>query len=196
MASTTLVITHGSEETQTIKDLLKQGSSEDREGLVRLASYFRAVASGNRNASVQIGTGDSAAAAAAGTVACVQASITAGDILYVGRVGFVATNGAVTPGDATFDMRTSDTAVGASVAAQVNAHASLTGVLTATAASGTVTITATVPGLTGNNITLAKVDANNAALILNGLADTVHQSTLLGGTGGTDSAVQTYAVGK
>jgi phage tail sheath gpL-like len=155
---------------------------------------LQGIRSGGRLGRLTVGVAAGASfTVSAGTVTLVQASLTAGDIVYVGSVGFVATNGAVTLGQATFDMRTSDTACATSLAAQVNAHASLTGVLSATSATGVVTITAKQPGAIGNHITLAKVDTNNAAIVLNGLADTVHQSTLLNGVGGLDASPVTYA---
>lgn len=173
---------------------LKLASDRSRSELVALRNLMRGLSAGARLGTVTVGTASGDWTAAAGTVALVQASLTAGDIVYVGSVGFVATNGAVTLGAATFDMRTSNDACGISLAAQINAHASLTGVVTAANVSGTVTVTAVAKGAIGNHVTLAKANTNNAAIILNGLANTVLQSTLLAGAGGLDSAPVTYAV--
>lgn len=195
MATTAVYITHGNEQTQTIKDKVKFDSGADRKGARALSDLLASIAGGARNGKITLGVGGSVFAQATGTVLLAQASITAADIVYVGSVGFVATNGAVTPGQATFDMRTSDTAAAASLAAQINAHASLSGIVTATSSTGTVTITSVQVGELNNHITLAKVDANNAAFILNGSANTVHQTTLTGGTGGIDTAPVTYSLG-
>lgn len=194
MATTTLVITHGTEQLGTIQNRLKRQSGTLNACNV-LAKFFRGLAGGVYSGKFVIGVGSGSAVSAVGTVAPAQASITAGDILYVGSIGFVATNGAVTPGDATFDMRTDTASVCTSIAAQVNAHATLTGVVSASATATTVTITAKLPGTVGNHITLAKVNVANAAFVLNGLANTVLQSTLLAGTGAFDASPFTVRAG-
>lgn len=196
MATSYVLIQHNPNDvTAGIQERIRPVTSKPREACRALADEFMAILSGARSANLTVGVADSATwTAASGTVAPAQASITANDILYVGSVGFVATNGAVTVGQATFDLRTSTAAVCTSIAAQINGHASLTGVVSAEASATTVTITAKQKGAVGNHITLAKVDANNAALVLNGLADTVHQSTLLNGVGGLDTAPVSYTV--
>ena len=196
--SITIRISDAGNTTQTsyqniLRRITGSGTSDDAQwNLNGIARQCEGMAAAAKPVTLQVAVGSGAFAAASGTVAPAQASITAGDILYVGSVGFVATDGAVTPGAATFDMRTSTAAVCTSIAAQINAHASLTGVVTATANATTVTIAAAQWGAIGNHITLAKVNTNNAALVLNGLANTVLQSTLLNGTGGTEASTGTY----
>jgi hypothetical protein len=92
---------------------------------------------------------------ARGTLTCVTAI--AGNTIVVNGVTFTAVNGAVVLGEATFDIRTSDTATATSIAAQVNAYSSplLTGLTCPFTAAGVVTIAANIEGTQGNAITLA-----------------------------------------
>jgi len=85
---------------------------------------------------------------------------TSGDTLKVGSVTFTAQSGAVTPGDATFRAATSNDATATSLAAQINAHADLDGVVTATALASVVTITAVDPGAAGNDLDLVYTDSS------------------------------------
>lgn len=103
----------------------------------------------------------------------------AGDNVTVGGVEFVGTTGAVTPGDATFSVDTGPTEAGASLAAQIRAHATTTKLVTATASGGVVTLYARAKGTDGNSIALATTDAVEA---------TVSGATLTGGAAGTGGA--------
>ena len=202
MAASVILAVDCTDDTSTaLSDILKLGSTQPYPGFQAVRNLLRGIHGGTRTGKMTVSVGASALVAAIGKVTCVQASITAGDIVYVGSVGFVATNGAVTLGQATYDMRTSNTAVGASLAAQINAHASLTGIVTATAATGTVTITSVQKGALSTQIRLAKAVTTNAAHVLNGNAATV-LTTVLGdgttgstaGTGGLDSAPVVYNI--
>ncbi len=88
------------------------------------------------------------------TLTCVSAI--AGDTVIVNGVTFTGTAGAVTLGDATFSIDTSDTATATSIAAQVNAYVSplLTGLTCPFTAAGVVTVCANIEGTQGNVITL------------------------------------------
>lgn len=99
------------------------------------------------------------------------------DGIEVGGVMFVAQAGAATPGEATFQAASSNDDTATSLAAQINAHEDLDGVVTAVANAGVVTITAVEPGYSGNDIELA-YDENdsNAGATLSG-------SNLEGGDG-------------
>ena len=116
--SVTIRVGWPGDKTQAIlKSQLQPSSDRSAAAWVALRQLFNSIAAGCERVSLDVAVGASDFAAAVGTVAPAQASITAGDILYVGSVGFVATNGAVTLGAATFDMRTSTAAVCTSIAA-------------------------------------------------------------------------------
>jgi phage tail sheath gpL-like len=148
---TVITITHGSEALQTVKDLLLKPSSKPRMAMVFLSRFFDALSLGNRSAKVvtQVNSGD--AVAATGTVTL--SSFVADDTVTIGTQVFTAK---VSPSGANqFALGASDTTAAAALAAKINAHTSLTSVVTATSALGVVTLTAAVAGLIGNQIGIA-----------------------------------------
>jgi hypothetical protein len=109
---------------------------------------------------------------ATGTLTC--SGVNAGDTCSINGVTFTARNGASGVGFPNgFDMSGSDTADAADLVTQINAHPSLSGVVTATNAAGVVTVRAVTSGTAGNAITLAGTAvrlAASAATLENGLA--------------------------
>lgn len=99
------------------------------------------------------------------------------DTIEVGGVVFTAQAGAATLGDETFQAATSNSATATSLAAQINAHEDLDGVVTAVAVGAVVTVTAVQTGSQGNAIDLV-YDDNDANIGL-----TVSGATLTGGDG-------------
>lgn len=84
------------------------------------------------------------------------ASSIAGDTVVINGQTFTAVNGAVTPGQATFDIRTSNTLAAASLVAQVNAYggSGVAGLVTLKSAAAVATVIANAEGTSGNAITL------------------------------------------
>ncbi len=108
------------------------------------------------------------------------ATAIAGDTVVINGVTFTAVNGAVVLGEATFDIRTSDTLAAASLAAQVAAYADsrLTGVIGIRSAAAVATVYAKALGTAGNAITLATTGGTitrSAATLANGAAPTNNQ---------------------
>ena len=68
------------------------------------------------------------------------------DVVRVAGVTFTAQTAAVTLGDATFQAATSNTATASSLVAQINAHTTASGLVTATSLCGVVTATADAVG--------------------------------------------------
>ena len=108
------------------------------------------------------------------TLTCVSAI--AGNTVVLNGVTFTAAAGAVTLGEATFSIDTSDTATATSLAAQINAYGSpkISGLVTCPfTAAGVVTVCAVAEGTSGNAITLTTtggtITAANATLV-NGAA--------------------------
>ncbi len=87
---------------------------------------------------------------------------TAAQTFTLGGVAFVATAGAVTPGAATFSIDTGDTARAASLAAQINAHATTAALVTASSALGVMKIRALSAGLAGNAVDISETCTNVA----------------------------------
>lgn len=80
------------------------------------------------------------------------------DAITVGATAFTAQAGAATPGDATFQAATSNDATAASLAAQINAHATAGALVKAVAVAAVVTITALSNSISGDTIALAYTD--------------------------------------
>ncbi len=99
---------------------------------------------------------------AKGTITCSAAD--AGDNVVVGATTFVGTTGAVTLGAATYSVDTGNTEAAASLAAQINAHAVASTVVTASAAAGVVTLRAIASGTAGNSIVLTSTDGTDLAV--------------------------------
>jgi hypothetical protein len=92
------------------------------------------------------------------------------DSITVGATVFTAQAGAVTPGGATFQAATSNDATATSLAAQINAHATASTLVKASASSAVVTIAALSGGTAGNAIAIVYTnnDANVGATLANG----------------------------
>ena len=111
------------------------------------------------------------------------------DTITIGATAFTATDGAVTPGQATFDARTGTTEAAASLAAQINAHATAGALVYAVANSAVVTLYAKVEGAgTGHDV------ATSYEQLGTGTGATVEQAALAGGSN-TLSAIDYIAVG-
>lgn len=129
---------------------------DERGGKVALANLLAAVASG-----VEIGKVCAFADAADGTpatdtIACTQANCEIGNTVTISGVVFtVASSPSTNPADGQFAALTSDTVTGAALAAAINAHPALKGLVTAVAATGTVTLTVGFKGAAGNNLAVS-----------------------------------------
>jgi hypothetical protein len=77
------------------------------------------------------------------------------DTVTVGATAFTATDGAVTPTQATFDARTSNVLAAASLAAQINAHATAGALVEAVAVGAVVQIRARANTVAGDDIALS-----------------------------------------
>jgi hypothetical protein len=80
------------------------------------------------------------------------------DVITVGATGFTAQAGAATPGDATFQAATSNNATAASLAAQINAHATAGALVVASVVGAVVTITSKLNTTAGDTIALSYTD--------------------------------------
>jgi hypothetical protein len=115
------------------------------------------------------------------------------DAITVGGVVFTAQTGAATLGAGTFQAATSNAATAASLAAQINGHATAGALVTATVDDDEVLLTANDSGFGGNDITLTYTDNDtNVGATLSGLS----AGKLTGGTGlskGTFDGVTGYS---
>jgi len=144
-------------------------------GIAQLSAMFAEIDAGLMPAVVRFSIDDSVGVAASQTVAFSFSNLIAGDaFIIVGPTGqsytYTGQTGAVTLGDPTFQIVTSDTATGASVAAQVNADPRLSGIMTANNSTGTVTFTMLAKGSVGNTWKVFKRVTTAGAMTVGGLA--------------------------
>ena len=101
---------------------------------------------------------------ATGTVTC--ATAVAGDTVTINGVTLTGTAGAVTLGERTFSVDTGDNETATSLAAQINAltDPAVSGKITATSSTDTVTLRAVDAGTGGNAYTLASSDGDTLAV--------------------------------
>ncbi len=104
------------------------------------------------------------------------------DIIAVNGVNFTAQTGAATLGTGTFQAATSNAATAASLATQINAHATVGLVVKATAVGAVVNLRTIHGGTAGNSVALAYTNTAN------GVGATVSGATLTGGTDNADYA--------
>lgn len=160
---------------------LKQDSSCGHIAIHDIVNHLQALASGNEKGSVYAQSGSANPVAASGTItlaSCATDTVTIGGITFTGS--------STPSGDVQFETDGDDTADAAALAAKINAHPTLSQIVSATSALGVVTVTARQRGVIGNFITLAET----------GTTITISGSALAGGTGGATNAASTYAFGE
>lgn len=150
---------------------------------------------GGEHVEVAVASGDSAATIAGNVATAIHkhatgtvtlASALAADTVTVGGVVFTAQSGTVTPGTGTFSIDTGNTQAAASLAAQINAHATAGALVRAVANAAVVTLYAHAGGTGGNAITLASSTGVRLA---------VSAATLAGATADKDVAVHATVSG-
>ncbi len=171
---TRITLTHGSEAQQTVQDLLLAPSSKPRTSAQKVARYFEGSALGNRSCKydVEVNSGDEVQAT--GTITL--SSFAAEDTVTIGTQTF--TSKASPSGANEFLSTGGDTVVAAALVVKINAHTSLTRVVSATSSLGVVTLTCATPGLVGNQI---------------GIAISAHGSVSGGGKLGSGANATTYS---
>ena len=169
-----ITITHAKETIGTVQNRVLGPASKPREEASKLRNYMNALAGGDRDAKlvVQVNSGD--AVAASGTITF--SSFVATNTITVGTQTFTAS--ASPSGNNQFLVTGGDTLAAAAAAAKINAHPALSPYLSATAASGVITVTCTIPGDVGNNIPLA-ISAHgsvSAATLASGASATTYST--------------------
>ena len=175
MASS-ITITVKSDKTQSFnQQKLQLSATKDRDMANALARLFRDAASHRHRLTADIQTGSAAPVAASATLTFV--SVIATDAFVIGPTTFTATSGG--SGAANFDIDgASDTLDAAAAVATINAHPTVSQVVTATNVAGVITITAKQKGVVGNFINLSSGDSTISASAAN----------LGSGTGGSQGA--------
>lgn len=178
-----LILTVKSEKTQAqIQDLLQINATKDREAALNISGFFKDLASKAHRGTVDVQTGSAAPVAASGTLTLVSAIAT--DEITIGTTTFTATSTPTLSTDWEIDGA-SDALDAAALAAAINAHATVSQIVTASSASNVVTITAKQKGVVGNFIPISSADATITA----------SGAFLTGGTGGVTEAAYSYSLG-
>lgn len=144
---------------QTVQDRYSRaGALNPAMGCEDLRKLLEAVAAGSEKGAVHVFIDKADGTQATGTVALVQATSAVEDYVRIGVVQITAkTTPSTQPQDGEFAIGASNTAMGDNFAAAVNAHPALRASVTASNASGTVTLTAKDKGTHGNLIVMSKV---------------------------------------
>lgn len=150
-----------------------------RDVALALSNYFAAMAGGWKKATVELGR---SAASATGTITFSGVGA-ADDTVLINGVTFTAKASGATGNE--WNVGASATLSAAALAAAINASATalVSGHVTASAASGVVTITAKDPGVLGNAITIAEGVDGSSHMAVSG-------ARLTGGTEGTEVSLQ------
>jgi phage tail sheath gpL-like len=152
-----------------------------REAALRLSDLLRRIAGGNLRANLTVQTGASSPVAASGTITL--ASVAADDTVVIGGVTLTAK--ASPSGENQFSQAGTNTQDAAALAAKINAHSTLSLLVSATSSGAVVTVTALQKGVVGNQIPMSQT----------GGTMTLSAATLANGAGGATSSGQSYNIG-
>ena len=150
------------------------------ESVLAITKLLESAAGGNEHVSVDAYS--STAAPVAATATATLASVLDGDTIVIGGTTLTAKTSPV--GQAQYLRGVSNNADAAALAACINAHTTLSPVVSAKAVTNVVTITAQEKGTLSNFVTLTSA----ATITLSG-------ATMTGGTGGMAGAAATYRFG-
>lgn len=180
----TLVITLKSEETAAVLAQKYQlGANLIKEEALALAQLFKNLASNNLRGVVDVNynSSDPVAASFTATLAsCATDSITIAGVTFTG-------SGSPT-GDEQFETDGNDAADAAALAAKINAHPTLSKIVSAEANSAVVTVTCKVKGVIGNFIAVSE---SGSTITLGG----IESGYMTNGAGGGTETASSYLMG-
>jgi phage tail sheath gpL-like len=163
---------------------LKADSSADVEAIRDICNHLQALASGNAKGTVYAQSAPADPVAASGT--WTLDTVVATDTVTVGPITFTGTDTPTT--NLHFDTSlATDALIAADIARAVNEHPVASTIVTASAASAVVTVTAKVRGVVGNWIAFTDGDSTITSS---------GSGYLAGGTGGVTDAEATYNFGE
>lgn len=173
MSSFVKVLLHVPDSSATMQELIQVNATSNTFSGLGLVNVVSSMLDGAQVAYAKVSTG---LVQATGTVTF--SSFVADDTVTINGVTF--TGKASPSGTNQWAIGASDNACATNFAAKINASslAGISGVVTASASSNVVTLTAVQPGLTGNAVTLA-ISAHGS----------VSAARMSGGTDGTQAAV-------
>jgi hypothetical protein len=158
--------------------LLETGNLDPRKAASLVANYFDALASGTKNAAFYINSSAADPVAASATATLVSCAT---DTITIGGITFTGTGTPTT--ELHFETDGDDAADAAALAAAINAHSTLSKVVSATSADNVVTITCKVKGEIGNFLAITESGS------------TITVTAFSGGTGGGTQTAVSYSCG-
>lgn len=175
----------GNELGATVAGRLTQPATNAGPGVLRLSTELAGIAGGVRRGAVSLVVETGASTKATATITTGGANIVADDTIAVGAVTLTWKVSPASEAEVAF-VNTAATDATA-LAAAINAHTDLSGMVTAVAAAAVVTVTGALPG----NIcryTLVKAETNATAMVLSA-------ASLGGVTSAATSIPRTYSLG-
>lgn len=167
--------------TDDNKEQFTTPTAAPKEHAKKLQNYFRAIGAGIKMATFEQFNSATASVKAATTATC--ATVVADNTLTI--AGVTLTAKASPSSQSEFLRSANNTTQAAAIAACINAHTSLLGIVTATSSGAVVTITAALPGPLGNLVTTVGTVTTLACA----------NATLVGGAG-VDVTAVSYNFGR
>lgn len=125
-----------------------------------LENYLGAVSGGNQSADLTVNQG---AVSASGTITS-TGTATAAQTMKIANETLTAVASGADPAVGEFNVSATVGTQATSIALAINSMPELSGIVTAVANAGIVTVTAVVPGVVGNGIELVDVDLGNVTV--------------------------------
>jgi hypothetical protein len=177
MASLTYVITTDKDIDAT--EYLPGGNRMKQKALTNAVNLIDGISSGAVLGSVDVHKSSTSPVAASAAVAITHANVTNGDTVTIGNVVITAATSG--NGTTSWTIGADATADAVAMAACINANTTLNKIVSASAATGTVTITSVVKGVIGNALALTTSDATAFGL-----------TAFASGAGGQNGSPTTY----
>lgn len=166
-------------------DLTGVDHADARKFAKNLANYFEKLAAGagNSSASIDVSEDNQDPVAATAAIALTHANLDDADTVTIGGT-VITCKTTATDTSVQFQKGADATADGVVLAATINRNKTLSAIMTATEATGTVTLTMKVKGAIGNSIVISTSDATGFGI-----------TAFASGTGGACNTVTNYSLG-
>lgn len=181
--SSIVIVVKSDKAQATINGRMRLDTTEPRKVANALSNFFHSAAGGLENCSITVQSSATDPVRASGTATVAYATLIATDTVTIG--GQVLTCVTGTPTTAQYKKETDGTVTAVNLAAAINAHATLSQIVSATSALAVVTISANVSGVIGNLV----------ATVSSGLGVVMGAAVLASGAGGATNPIISYSRG-
>lgn len=181
--SSIVIVVKSDKAQATVNGRMRLDSSEPRKVATALSNFFQAAAGGLENCSISVQSSATDPVRSSGAATVVYATLIATDTVTIG--GQVLTCVTGTPTTAQYKKEVDGPTTAVNLAAAINAHATLSQMVSATSSASVVTVTANVAGVIGNIV----------GLVSSGLGVTMSAAVLASGAGGATNPAINYSRG-